>query len=91
MSNDESGDIRRSTSTNESIAAHPIIHARFNDGIGRNKFDNGVYSKKLYDGSYMYLFLYADDLLIANKNIDEIINLNTLLESEIEIRRDGIA
>ncbi|KAL5804930.1 hypothetical protein ACOSQ3_031730 [Xanthoceras sorbifolium] len=34
----------------------------------RNKFDHCMYFRKLQDGSFIYLLLYVDDMLIASKN-----------------------
>jgi len=33
----------------------------------RNEFDNCVYSRKLLDGSYIYLLLFVDDMLVTAK------------------------
>ncbi|GJV64779.1 transposable element [Tanacetum coccineum] len=53
----------------------------------RSKYDNCVYLKKLQDGSFVYLLLYVDDLLIASQSLDEIEKLKTRLKSEFE-RKD---
>ena len=45
----------------------------------RSKFDNCVYFLRLHDGSFIYLLLYVDDMLIASKNIKEIEKLKTRL------------
>lgn len=37
----------------------------------RSNYDRRVYSKKLDDGSYIFLMLYVDDMLIAAKNMHE--------------------
>ena len=34
----------------------------------RSNFDNCVYFRKLQDGSFIYLLLYVDDMLIASRN-----------------------
>ena len=60
-------------------------------GFIRNQFDNCVYSKKLLDGSLMYLLLYVDDMLIAAKNQAEINELKRLLGSEFEMKDLGAA
>ena len=46
----------------------------FMDAIGfsRSKYDSCVYFRKLADGSYMYLLLYVDDMLVAASNKEEI-------------------
>jgi hypothetical protein len=51
-----------------------------------NPFDNCGYSKKLLDGSLVYLFLYMDDMLIVAKNKVEIENLKTLLSNEFKMK-----
>ena len=38
----------------------------------RIKFDNCVYFSRLHDGSFIYLLLYVDDMLIASKSVEEI-------------------
>ena len=43
----------------------------------RNKFDHCVYFRKLQEGSFIYLLLYVDDMLIASKSKDEIEKLKT--------------
>ena len=57
----------------------------------RNPFDNCVYSRKLSDGSFVYLLLYVDDMLIAAKNKAEIDSLKTLLSNEFEMKDLGAA
>ncbi|PAM64267.1 hypothetical protein CEJ63_19810, partial [Acinetobacter baumannii] len=50
----------------------------------RSKFDNCVYFRRLQDGSFIYLLLYVDDMLIASKSKVEIEKLKTQLSSEFE-------
>ncbi len=57
----------------------------------RNPFDSCVYSKKLSDGSWIYLLLYVDDMLIAAKNKAEINRLKEVLSSEFEMKDLGAA
>ena len=45
----------------------------------RSKLDNCVYFLRLYDGSFIYLLLHVDDMLIASKNVKEIEKLKTWL------------
>ncbi|OMO73383.1 Integrase, catalytic core [Corchorus capsularis] len=59
--------------------------------FARNQYDNCVYSKKLSDGSYIYLLLYVDDMLIAAKDLAEINSLKALLSSEFEMKDLGAA
>ena len=37
----------------------------------RSKFDNFGYFLRLHDGSFIYLLLYVDDMMIALKNVEE--------------------
>lgn len=53
----------------------------------RSKFDNCVYFYRLQDGSFIYLLLYNDDMLIALKNIEEIEKLKTQMIQEFEVER----
>ena len=46
-------------------------------GYSRSKFDNCVYMRKLTNGSYVYLLFYADDILLASKNITKVTHLKT--------------
>ena len=43
-------------------------------GYSRSKYDSCVYHRKLHDGSFVYLLLYIDDMLIAVKNISEVVS-----------------
>ena len=69
---------------------------RFNEfmkGIGfmRSSYDSCVYLKKLSDGSYVYLLLYVEDMLIASVNKCHIQELKTLLGREFEMKDLGDA
>ncbi|GJZ23122.1 retrovirus-related pol polyprotein from transposon TNT 1-94 [Tanacetum coccineum] len=57
----------------------------------RSKYDHCVYLKKLQDGSFVYLLLYVDDMLIASQSLDEIETLKTRLKSEFEMKDLGEA
>ncbi|GJX78316.1 transposable element [Tanacetum coccineum] len=57
----------------------------------RSKYDHCVYLKKLQDGSFVYLLLYVDDMLIASQSSDEIEKLKTRLKSEFEMKDLGEA
>jgi len=50
-----------------------------------------VYYRQLLDGSFVYLLLYVDDMLIAAKNMLEIKKLKSLLSDEFEIKDLGAA
>ena len=56
------------------------------NGYHRSEYDNYVYHKELFDGSFIYLLLYVDDMLIAYKNMFEINNLKTQLQGEFEMK-----
>ena len=51
--------------------------------------DNFVCHKELFDGSFIYLLLYIDDMLIAYKNMSEINMLKTQLQEEFEMKDLG--
>ena len=51
-----------------------------------SKFDNCVYFRQLRDGSFIYLLLYMDDMLIASKSQNEIKKLKTQLNQEFEMK-----
>ena len=53
------------------------------------EYDNCVCHKELFDGSFIYLLLYIDDMLIACKNMFEINMLKTQLQEEFEMKYLG--
>ncbi|GJR03668.1 retrovirus-related pol polyprotein from transposon TNT 1-94 [Tanacetum coccineum] len=55
----------------------------------RSKYDHCVYLKKLQDGSFVYLLLYVDDILIASQSSDEIEKLKTRLKSKFGMKDLG--
>ncbi|GKC37955.1 transposable element [Tanacetum coccineum] len=57
----------------------------------RSKYDHRVYLKKLQDGSFVYLLLYVDDMLITSQSLDKIEKLKTLLKSKFEMKDLGEA
>jgi hypothetical protein len=57
----------------------------------RSEYDHCVYFKKLLDGSFIYLLLYVDDMLIAAKIMKEINILKTQLNKEFEMKDLGVA
>ena len=63
--------------------------------IGQNytisNFDHCVYFRKLQDGSFIYLLLYVDDMLIASRNQGEICRLKAQLSKEFEMKDLGEA
>ena len=59
------------------------------NGYHRSEYDNCIYHKKLFGGSFIYLLLYVDDMLIACKNMFEMNRLKTLLQGEFEMKDLG--
>ena len=57
----------------------------------RSKYDHCVYFHKLQNGSYVYLLLYVDDMLIAAKSQFEIDRLKAQLSKEFEMKDLGEA
>jgi len=52
----------------------------------RSHYDSYVYYNKLAGGKYIYLLLYADDILIASKSRSTINKLKKDLSSEFEMK-----
>ena len=57
----------------------------------KSKCDNCVYFRKLANGSFIYLLLYVDDILIASSDIVEINKLKVLLKGKFEMKDLGAA
>lgn len=62
-----------------------------NQGYMRSQFDDCIYFQKFDDGSFLYLLLYVDDMLITSRNISLIAKLKAQLSSEFEIKELGTA
>jgi hypothetical protein len=60
-------------------------------GYMRCEYDCCVYVKSLDDGSFIFLLLYVDDMLIAAKSIVEVNKLKVLLSKEFDMRDLGTA
>ncbi|CAN1822894.1 Retrovirus-related Pol polyprotein from transposon TNT 1-94, partial [Linum perenne] len=60
-------------------------------GFTRSPYDHCVYFRQLGDGSFIYLLLYVDDMLIASKSKVEIDKLKVQLSKEFEIKDLGEA
>lgn len=60
-------------------------------GYIRSSHDSCVYYRQLSDGSFVYLLLYVDDMLIIAKNMLEIKRLKSLLSDEFEMKDLGDA
>lgn len=57
----------------------------------KSKYDHCVYFQKLQDGSFIYLLLYVDNMLIAFKKQAEIDKLRIQLNQEFEMKDLGEA
>ncbi|KAE8674962.1 hypothetical protein F3Y22_tig00111708pilonHSYRG00377 [Hibiscus syriacus] len=57
----------------------------------RSKYDHCVYLQNLKDGSFIFLLLYVDDMLIASKSQKEIDKLKAQLNQEFEMKDLGEA
>ncbi|GKV43027.1 hypothetical protein SLEP1_g50368 [Rubroshorea leprosula] len=64
-----------------------MVKSRFT----RSNYDSCVYHKKLGDGSWVYLLLYVDDMLIAAKSMLIIDDLKKQLSGEFEMKDLGAA
>jgi hypothetical protein len=58
-------------------------------GYTRSSYDSCVYYRQLANGSFVYLLLYVDDMLIATKSMLEIKRLKSLLGYEFEMKDLG--
>ena len=52
----------------------------------RSSFDHCVYYRELRNGTFIYLLLYVDDMLIASKNKVEVEKLKTQMSIEFEMK-----
>ena len=57
----------------------------------KSKYDHCVYLRRLQNGSYIYLLLYVDDMLIAAKSQVEIDRLKAQLSKEFKMKDLGEA
>lgn len=55
-------------------------------GYTRSRYDNCVYFRQYSDGSFIYLLLYVDDMLIASKDKSLISKLKFQLSEEFEMK-----
>ncbi|MDV3181238.1 MAG: reverse transcriptase domain-containing protein, partial [Candidatus Phytoplasma australasiaticum] len=62
-----------------------------NQGYMRSQFDDCIYFQKFDDGSFIYLLLYVDDMLITSRNMSLIAKLKAQLSSEFEMKELGAA
>lgn len=57
----------------------------------RSDYDAYVYDKGLIDGSFIYLLVYVDDMLIASKNMFKINRLKSQMNGAFEMNDLGAA
>ena len=62
-----------------------MIHIRYR----HYEYDCCVYTKSLDDGSFIFLLLYVDDMLISAKNLHDVLELKALLGKEFDIKDLG--
>ena len=55
----------------------------------RSNFDHYVYFRKLQDGSFIYLLLYVDDMLIASRNQRGDMQIEGSTEQGVRNERSG--
>nr|GEU42904.1 retrotransposon protein, putative, Ty1-copia subclass [Tanacetum cinerariifolium] len=60
-------------------------------GYDRCSYDECVYLRKFSDGSFLYLVLYVDDMLIVAPNKDQIRELKDQLSNEFDMKDLGAA
>ncbi|GKV46553.1 hypothetical protein SLEP1_g53526 [Rubroshorea leprosula] len=65
--------------------------AQVSHGYDRSMYDQCVYLRKLVDGTFIYLLLYVDDMLIIAKRKEDIDKLKKEMSSEFEMKDLGQA
>jgi hypothetical protein len=60
-------------------------------GYKKCEYDYCVYVKSLDDGSFIFLLLYVDNMLIEAKSIVEVNKLKVLLSREFNMKELGAA
>ena len=60
-------------------------------GYSRFHFDHYVYFKRLYNGRYIILLLYVDDMLVAGSNMQDINVLKGKLDKSFAMKDLGAA
>ena len=56
------------------------------ENFNRSSYDNCVYFKRIKEGSYLYLLIYIDDMLLIGKDIKDINGLKNALKSEFKMK-----
>lgn len=57
----------------------------------RSQYDSCVYFKQLSDGSFVYLLIYIDDMLIVGRDMSKINKIKAQLSGEFEMKDLGAA
>nr|GMC53250.1 Retrovirus-related Pol polyprotein from transposon TNT 1-94 [Ipomoea batatas] len=60
-------------------------------GFSRSQYDSCVYFKEFSNGSFVYLLLYVDDMLIASPDMSLVEKLKSQLSNEFEMKDIGAA
>ena len=60
-------------------------------GYSRSQYDDCIYFQQFPDGTFIYLLLYVDDMLIASRDKSSIRKLKAQLNSEFEMKELGAA
>ncbi|MCO5613008.1 hypothetical protein L7F22_067281 [Adiantum nelumboides] len=60
-------------------------------GYKRSDIDHCLYTKQAKDGSLLILILHVDDMLLARKNIDELVDLQSRLNDNFDMKDLGDA
>ena len=55
-------------------------------GFVKSEYDHCVYIKEVTKGTYIYLLLYADDMLVASRDVVDIKKVKQLLSSIFEMK-----
>lgn len=59
-------------------------------GYSRSPYDSCVYYNKLKNGSFIYLVLYVDDMLLVAEKKSDFENLKGLLSTKSEMKELGV-
>lgn len=57
--------------------------------LTKSQYDSCVYFRGLHDGSFVYLLIYVDDMLIAAKLVAEVCRLKAELKVEFDMKNLG--
>ena len=58
--------------------------------FSKTNYDSCVYFRKIADGSFIYLLLYVDNMLVPTNYISEIKKLKAQLSKEFEMKDLGV-